>query len=458
MRFYPHKYQDRAINFLLDNAEAALLLDMGLGKTISVLTAFDELKYGRGEVQSMIVVAPLRVTHLVWKQEAKKWNHTKHLRVVTLHGKDKNRNLHKRADIYLINYDGLQWLSNQLRIPGNGFPQNIDMLVFDESTCVKTYGSNRSKISRALAMSIKRRVILTGTPAPNSQLDIWHQIYLLDFGKRLGPSYTGFRAQHFVKTEGQSRYFPRAGVTDWTTKRINDICLVMEAKDHLTLPERIDNKIEICLPDALKDQYDELEREFFLELDGTGVTAFNAASLTMKLRQFTQGFVYNDELIHIIHTKKIEALREIVDGSGTPILVAIQFRHEAEFIKQEFGDVPVIYGGTKTSDTQKYVKQWNKGNVPILAAHPASLSHGVNLQYGGHTIVWLGLTWSLEQYLQFNARLERQGQENSIIIHHIVMKKTIDEVVLRTLETKTSTQQNMIKQLKGYRDAKIHHA
>lgn len=457
MEFSPHNYQKKAISFVENEPASALFLEMGLGKTVAVLTAFNSLKYDQAEVQAMLVVAPLRVCLLTWAQEAKKWDHTQHLRTVILHGKFKKRRLHRRADVYVINYEGLKWLRDELTSnPSNCFPQKIDMVVFDESTQIKTPGAVRSKIANALALGCDRKVVLTGTPTPNNILDIWHQIYVLDGGERLGGSYSRFRGEHFFKPDEGRRYFPRRGVTKYVTKKIQDIALTMKTEDYLEMPDRIDNTVKVCLPEDLKETYDTFEQEFFLGLEEAEVVAFSAAGLSMKLRQFVQGFVYDTEreTIHDIHTKKIEALREIVDGSGDPILVAIQFRYEYEMIKREFGDVPVIYGKTKTKDTVKYVEQWNRGEVPLLIAHPASMAHGINLQAGGSTIVWFGITWNLEHYLQLNARLHRQGQTRSVIVHHLVMEGTIDEAIMGAIRNKERDMNSLVKKLKEGRDGK----
>ena len=294
MKWKPHDYQVRAVDFIIDNPQAALFLEMGLGKTSAVLTAFNDLKYDMGQLTAMLVVAPLRVAHLVWAQEAAKWDHLQHLRIQVLHGNGKDEVINERADVYVINYDGLKWFQEKMK--QRKLPNSIGMVVFDESTMVKNPRAIRSKICRGIAMTVSRRIILTGTPIPNRLLDIWHQIKLLDMGQRLGTAFTHFKNKYFFSTGyGGYKLVPYKGATQEVIEKISDITLTMRAEDYLTMPPRIDNEVEVELPAKHREQYEELEREFFIEVEEKGIEVFNAASLSVKLRQLVQGFIYNTE-------------------------------------------------------------------------------------------------------------------------------------------------------------------
>ena len=459
MKFNPRPYQKRSIDFVLNNPLSALFLDMGLGKTVSVLTAFDKLKYDRGEVQSLLVIAPLRVALLTWRQEAAKWDHLRHLRVNLIHGPEKQKALEAQADVYVINYDGLLWLKEiAASTTRRSTLPCIDMVVFDESTFIKNNSAKRTKVCRTLFRNTPKKTILTGTPMPNSLQDIWSQIVVLDGGQRLGSTFSFFKKQHFISGGyGGYQLFPVRGATERVTELISDISLTMKAEDYLEMPEEIVNQVNVCLPKKQKELYEEFEKKFFLELENEDeIEAFNSASLAMKLRQFTQGFIYDEDgVAHELHTKKIEALEEIIDNTGSPILIAFQFKHEVKTLTDKFPDMKFIYGDTKPADTIKYIDKWNKRELRYLAVHPASMSHGVNAQAGGNVIVWYGLSYSYEQISQLNARLVRQGQEAStVIIHYLIMEDTIDEAIMAAIKDKEKGQDKFLDYMRRRRNEK----
>lgn len=466
MEYTAHPYQDRAHKHLIDNPESLLFLEMGLGKTIATLTALEELFFDRFEAQTVLVVAPLRVIQLVWAQEAKKWDHTKDFRVIKLHGKDKLSNLSEFAGIYLINYEGLAWLKKQVKTPaGQAFFKKLDTVIFDESTMLKNPQAARSKTAYLFSTVCKRRIALTGSPTPNKLLDLWNQVYVIDHGKRLGGSFHKFKLKYFIPTGfGGYDWKPKRGAKEAILKAISDITLVMKTEDYLELPKRIDNQVLVELPHKLRKEYETLERELILEISSEEDIGFSdtkavGAVRNIKLRQFLQGFMYDtsdseDPKIHDLHDVKIKALREVVEEADSPVLIAFQFRHELIKIRKEFGNVPAIYGGTKAKEVTGIVEDWNRGETPILACHPASVAHGVNLQQGGNNIVWLGKSYNLEQEVQFNARLHRQGQTRPVFIHHILVKDTVDEVIFQSLSNKDLSQEALMKNLEKYIEEK----
>ena len=440
MKFTPEPYQIKAEHHVIDNPRCGLGLDMGLGKTVTTLNAFQVLKYEMGAVQSMVVVAPLSVALLTWRQEIKKWDHLQHLVVRLLHGNDKDEQLRLPADIYLINYEGLQWLKDRLANKKIQFPQRIDMVVFDESTRIKNKTAVCSQISQALSFGVERAVILSGSPTPNSLLDIWHQIYVLDAGERLGKAYTKFRAENFINDGEARKWFPRRGGSDRIARNIEDIFLTMRSEDYLDLPPRIVHDVPVLLPDKYRKMYDELESKFILDLGNTEITALSASSLSMKLRQFVQGFVYDEEKQpHAVHKEKLEALRDIVNNTGSNILVAVQFRHEYEMIREYFKkdfEVPVIRGGISSAEKADIMLRWNNGQIPLLVGNAESVSLGLNMQFGGNIIVWYSLLWNYGTYIQFNKRIHRKQQTKPVYIYRLIMDDTIDEVMKAVLNSK----------------------
>lgn len=448
MKFNPYEYQRYAINHIIDNTAAGLFLDMGMGKTVSTLTAVDELIF-LGEVSKVLVIAPLRVAEDTWRSEVQKWDHLKHLRISKILGNQKQRSIavNMPADIYVTNRENVDWLVKQYF---NKWP--FDMCVIDELSSFKSSKAVRFRSLKKVRPYFKRIVGLTGTPAPNSLIDLWPQVYLLDGGKRLGKTITSYREQYF-RAGRRNQYVVynwelREGADKAIHEKIGDICISMMAKDYLDLPERIDNEININLPENVVNRYKQLEKDLVLELGEDDITAANAAVLTNKLLQMSNGAIYSeDKNIIEIHEEKLKALLEIIEAAnGKPVLIFYSFKHDLlriiKYLKVNKLKA-VELGGSDD------IKKWNNGEIPILLVHPASAGHGLNLQYGGNIIVWFGLTWSLELYQQANARLHRQGQKESVIIHHLVSKGTVDEDVIKALASKEVNQNTLLEAVKA---------
>lgn len=446
-----HNYQDKTVEHIMGNSHCGVFLDMGLGKTVSSLTAVHKLIYEELDIRNALVIAPKRVAESVWDAEIDKWDHLKHLRISKIIGSPKKREaaLKEDADIYVIGRDNIAWLCG---LYGGGMLP-FDMLIIDESSSFKNHKSIRFKALKMVQPSFDRVVILTGTPSPNGLLDLWPQIYLLDRGKRLGRFISNFRKEFFVQNPYvQFKYDLRKEAEHKIHSAIGDICISMTAKDYLDLPERIDNYIELSFPDKLKNQYLEFEREKVLELieamgddEGKQISAINAAALSNKLLQFSNGAVYDeDRNVHHVHDLKLEALEEIVENAnGQPVLIAYSFRHDIDRILTRLKKYKPV-----KLETDAHIKQWNRGEIPVLIMHPASGGHGLNLQYGGNIIVWFGLNWSLELYMQLNARLHRQNQEKPVFIHHLIMKGTVDTQVRAALARKDGTQKSLMNAVK----------
>lgn len=441
-----HNYQLNAERHIIDNPSAGLFMEMGLGKTVSTLTAIEYLIYGLLEVQKVLVIAPKRVVESVWTAEIENWEHIKHLQAVRVIGTPKQRRkaLEKDVDIYLISRDNIAWLIGEY----GGLQLPFDMLVIDESSSFKNHKSVRFKALKRVIGSFDRRVILTGTPAPNNLLDLWPQIYVLDQGQRLGKFITHYRKNYFSKGEGlYGKYTPTEYGEKRIQERIGDICLSMKSEDYLDLPERIDNYVEIKFDDTLRNKYRSFEREQILEFaePQTEVTAFNAAALCTKLLQFANGTMYgNDKEVLEVHKLKLDAAQDIVEeAQGKPVLIAWTYRHDRDRLLKRLAKYkPVELKG------QKEITAWNKGEIRVMLMHPASGGHGLNLQKGGNIIIWFGQTWSLELYQQFNARLHRQGQSRSVIVHHLIAKGTMDVDVMRAQRRKKEGQEALMQAVK----------
>lgn len=445
MHFKPHAYQQLAIDRLLTHSHYGLLLDMGLGKSICTLMALNELINNRFEVTKVLLIAPKKVAESTWLQESQKWDETKDLVISKVLGSETQRiaALEETADVYVINRENVVWLYEYYAHKQWPF----DMLVVDESSSFKNPQAKRFKALRKLRGLFDRVVILTGTPAPNTLMDLWAQMYLLDGGDRLGKTITMYRNRYFTpdKTNGHVVYSYKLlpGADQTIYERLQDICMSLKAKDYLTLPERMDNIIQVEMSATEKKLYKTMERQHVLTFDESEVSALNAAGVANKLLQMANGYVYDDEnQITLIHHQKIDRLKELADiNEGKPMLVFYNFKHDLEAIKQAFPKSREL----KTDDD---VADWNKGKVPMMLAHPASAGYGLNLQAGGHIIVWYGLTWSLEQYQQANARLYRQGQTEPVIIHHLVTTGTMDEQVMQALANKEAGQDKLLEALK----------
>lgn len=408
------------------------------------LTVIAELMHNRFEISKALVIAPLRVAENVWDVEAKKWDHLKHLRVAKVLGSEKKRiqALASNADIYVINRENTKWLVDYYK---KDWP--FDMLVLDELSSFKSHRAKRFKALRKVRPLCKRVVGLTGTPAPNGLIDLWAQVYLLDSGQRLGKTISGYRERYFLPDKRNQHvifsYKPKEGAEEAIYKKLSDICISMKNRDYLTLPERMDNILGINLPPKVLEQYRQLERDLLLPLLEGDIVAGSAAVLTNKLLQITGGAVYDEgKKVQILHDEKLKALEDLVEAAnGKPVLVYYNYRHELERIQKQFL--------CRVLDTAKDMEDWNKGEIPVMLAHPASAGHGLNLQKGGSTIIWFGLPWSLELYQQANARIHRQGQKNTVVVHHLVAKETIDEDVMQVLAKKQAGQEALLQAVKA---------
>ena len=445
-----HGYQEQMITFIKEHPKGALWVDMGLGKTVSTLTALDELMR-EFEVIRVLVTAPLRVALTTWPDEIKRWAHLRHLTARVIQGTPTQRARivrTDRSDIHLINRELVPWLIEQMQLPAFC---PYDTLVIDESSSFKDQSTKRFKSLRRLTRSINRVIELTGTPAPNGLLGLWAQIFLLDQGERLGRTWTGFRETYFTPDYHGYKWTPREGTDTRIQNKLKDICLTLSAEDYLKMPDRIDRTVSVALPDEARPMYAALEREFLLELQNDVVEAATAAVLTNKLLQFANGALYTgpNGAYTEVHDAKLDALEDLIEAAQGPVLVAYNFKSDVERIKARFPKAEPIGKDPAT------IKRWNAGKIPILLAHPASAGHGLNLQAGGATIIWFGLNWSLELYQQFNARLHRQGQTRPVIVHHIVTADTVDETVVQALSGKHTTQKALIDALKTQIGARV---
>lgn len=449
MIFKPHAYQREAIHRIEEHSAYGLFLDMGLGKTVVTLTAILHLKYGRFDVNKVLIIAPRTVAESTWQDEARKWDHLRGLRFAAILGSAKNREkaLAEDADIYVINRENVTWLCEyyKFRLP-------FDMLVVDESSSFKNPSAKRFRALRKCLPCFSRRVILTGTPAPNTLMDLWAQMYLLDGGRALGKTITRYRQKYFQpdKMNGYIvySYKLREGAASDIYDAIAPDVMSLKAKDYVELPERIDNVVYCEMGEPARRAYRKLQKELVLGIGSPDeITAASAAVLSNKLLQMANGCVYadNGQTWHI-HDAKIEKLKEIIDtNEGKPVLVFYAYQHDLERLLVDFKGARVL----GTEDTAKTMKDWNAGRIPILLAHPASCAYGLNLQAGGSLIVWYGLTWSLEQYQQANARIYRQGQEHTVVIHHLVTRGTIDERVMAALSKKEVGQDALLDAVKA---------
>ena len=407
MKFIPHVYQEFAIKRILENPASGLFLDMGMGKTVCSLTAAAELLHNYFDVSRVLVIAPLRVAEDTWSREAKKWDHLKYLRVSKVLGSEnyRIRALNARADIWVINRENVDWMVNHY---GKKWP--FDMVIVDELSSFKSSSAKRFRALRKVRPLIKRIVGLTGTPAPNGLIDLWPQIYLLDMGDRLGKTITGYRDRYFAPDQRNKTvvfsWRPKPGADEAIQTKLSGLCVSMSAKDWLKLPERINNEIRVKLPQKIKDQYEQLERDFLLPFTNGDVVANTAAVLSNKLLQLANGAIYDEHgAVKTFHDEKLTALDEILETSnGQPVLVFYSYRHDRDRIKEH-----LKRHKPRELLTEDDIKAWNAGRVSVMLAHPASAGHGLNLQAGGHIVVWFGLPWSLELYQQANARLDRQG-------------------------------------------------
>lgn len=445
MNFSPHDYQAYAIDYIKTHPAAAVLLDMGLGKTVISLTAIADLLFDSFEAHRILVVAPLRVARDTWPAEIEKWEHLQHLTYSVVVGTPKERRaaLMANSDITIINRENLQWL-----IEDSGFPFTYDMVCIDELSSFKNHKSKRFQALMKVRPKVKRIIGLTGTPSSNGLMDLWAEFKLLDMGQRLGRFITQYRNDYFLpdKRNGQIiySYKPMPYAEDAIYRKISDMTISMKSTDHLKMPELVSSRYEVKLSEAEAQRYEDLKQELILQLPEGEVTAANAASLTGKLVQLANGAIYSDDGDTVeFHDRKLDALEDIIEAAnGKPLLVAYWFKHDLQRIKQRFE--------VREIKSSKDIADWNKGNIPVAVIHPASAGHGLNLQAGGSTLIWFGLTWSLELYQQTNARLWRQGQTaGTVVIQHIITKGTIDERILKALSLKELTQNSLIDAVKA---------
>lgn len=458
----PHAYQKKAVKFLIERGAGGLLLDPGLGKSSITLAAFDILRKQKLENKALII-APLRVAHSVWPVEVEKWSQFEHLKVTVLHGSHKEKALLEDADIYVINFDGLQWLTENNRLDGL-IKRGVKCLVIDELSKMKHTNTRRFKLLKPYLARFTRRWGLTGSPAPNGLMDLFGQAYVLDEGRSLGRYITHFRMEYFYQTGyGGYTWTPREGADEAIYERLRPLVLRMDAKDYLDLPEQIVNIIRVDLPDKVRKHYDLMEDEAFTVLSNEKVvTAANAAAAMNKCSQIANGGVYTTEgddlhqSVEEMHTVKVEALQDLVEElQGQPLLVAYEFKHDIARIQKALGaGVPYIGGGVSAKRAAALEQSWNANQLRVLLGHPASIGHGLNLQGGqARHVCWFGIPWDYELYDQFIRRVLRQGNENDhVTVHHIVARSTVDEAKLKALRGKRRTQNHLLDALKEYRE------
>lgn len=444
MKYKPHEYQIYATEYILTHPIAAVLLDMGLGKSVITLSAIFDLTLDSFLVRKVLVIAPLRVARDTWPAEIEKWDHLKGLKYTVAVGSEVQRKtaLMKRAQVYIINRENVEWL-----IARSGIPFDFDMVVIDELSSFKSHQAKRFKSLMKVRPKVNRIVGLTGTPSSNGLMDLWAQYRLLDMGQRLGRFIGRYREDYFVPDKRNQQvifsYKPKPGAEEAIYRLISDITISMKGADYLKLPELVINEVDVKLSEKEMKILDIMKRDLITTVKGEEITAANAAALSGKLLQMANGAVYDDQgtVLHI-HDRKLDALEDLIEAAnGKPVLIAYWFKHDLSRIQKRF-EVEVL----STSDS---IKRWNDGEISIAAIHPASAGHGLNLQAGGSTLVWFGLTWSLELYQQTNARLWRQGQKETVVIHHLISKGTIDERVMKALNDKNNTQSALIDAVKA---------
>ena len=444
MKYKPHEYQSYATEFILSHPISAVFLEMGLGKSVITLSAIFDLCLDSFLVCKVLVIAPLRVARDTWPAEINKWDHLKGLSYSVAVGTEKERidALKKQSTLYIINRENVDWLVHK-----SGIPFHFDMVVIDELSSFKSYGAKRFKSLLKVRPSVKRIVGLTGTPSSNGLMDLWAEFRILDLGQRLGRYISHYRNTYFKPDKRNAQiifsYKPLPGAEDEIYKQISDITISMKSTDYLTMPEYVSNEVFVTLSEKEWKVYSDFKEDMVANLGDEEIDAVNAAVLSGKLLQMANGAVYDIEnKAHVIHDKKLDALEDLIEGAnGKPVLVAYWYKHDLERIKDRF---PV-----RQIQSSKDIEDWNNSEIPIAVIHPASAGHGLNLQSGGSTLIWFGLTWSLELYQQTNARLYRQGQKDTVIVHHIITKNTIDEDVLLALTKKEKTQDALIDAVKA---------
>lgn len=444
MRYVAHNYQNYAKNFILAHKVSALFLDCGLGKTITTLTAINELMYDSFEISKVLIIAPLRVAQSTWKEEIEKWDHLNLLRYSIAVGDEKERlkALKQNSDIYIINRENVDWL-----VTKSGIDFNFNMLIIDELSSFKSHTSKRFKSLLKIRPYFERVVGLTGTPSSNGLMDLWAEFRVLDLGERLGRYITHYRNEFFLPDKRNGAiifsYKPQPNAEERIYRRLADMTISMKSTEYLKMPELILNDLEINLSEEDQIKYKKFKKEMVMTIQEKEIDAINAASLSNKLIQLANGSIYDeDKKFYEVHNKKLDKLEEIIESAnGKPVLVAYWFKADKERIEKRFKVREIKTAGD--------IKQWNKGMIDLALIHPASAGHGLNLQSGGSTLVWFSLTWSLELYQQTNARLYRQGQKDTVVIHHLITKNTIDEDIMKSIKRKDKTQEALMKAVKA---------
>ena len=444
MRYEPHFYQTYVKEFILSHKEAAIFLDCGLGKTVVTLTALEELLHDFFEIGKVLVIAPLRVARDTWPSEIAKWEHTKNIRASVVMGSAKERTaaLLKPAEVYIINRENVKWL-----IEESNMPMDFDMIVIDELSSFKSYQAKRFRALMKLRPSVKRIVGLTGTPSANGLMDLWAEFRLLDMGKRLGRFISHYRDAYFLPDKRNQQmvfsYKLREGAEDAIYRRIEDITVSMRAREYLKMPALVSNIVPVALDARERKLYDDMKRDMVIAVENEEVDAVSAAALSNKLLQMANGAVYTEEgKVVRLHNRKLDALEDLAESAnGKSVLIAYWYKHDLERIQSRLS--------VREIRSSEDIEAWNAGKILLGVIHPASAGHGLNLQFGGSTLVWFGLTWSLELYQQTNARLYRQGQKDTVIIHHLVAAGTMDEKVMQALERKDKTQATLIDAVKA---------
>ena len=450
MNYQPHEYQQYATDFIIKNPTAAVFLEMGLGKSVIALTAILELCLERFEISRVLVIAPLRVARDTWPAEIQKWDHLKDLTYSVAVGTANERRaaLRQKTFVHIINRENVQWL-----IEDSGIPWQYDMVVIDELSSFKSHQSKRFKSLMKARPGVRRMVGLTGTPSSNGLMDLWSEFRVLDMGKRLGRFITHYREQFFEPDRRNGMqvfsYRPRAGAEREIYRRIGDITISMRSADYLKMPECVMNTVPVKLDSTEYEVYEEMENKMVTELDGVEIDAVNAAALTGKLCQLANGAIYTpDGNTVFFHERKLDALEDLIEGAnGKPVLVAYWYKHDLARIQERFK--------VRELKSSKDITDWNAGKIPVAVIHPASSGHGLNLQAGGSTLIWFGLTWSLELYQQTNARLWRQGQQaETVVIHHIITRGTVDEDVMQSLSEKDRSQATLMRAVRARVEAR----
>lgn len=445
-----HNYQTYASDYIIGHPVSAVFLDCGLGKTVITLTAVADLLYDRFEIQKVLVICPIRVGLNSWPDELKKWEHLSNLKYSVAIGSAEERIKAFKipADIYIINRENVQWL-----IEESGLTFDYDMVVIDELSSFKSYQAKRFRSLLKVRPYVKRIVGLTGTPSSNGLMDLWAEFRILDLGKRLGRFITHYRNTYFQpdKRNGQVvfSYKPLPGAEEKIYTAISDITISMKAADHLQMPECVHNDAIVTLSEKERKAYDAMRKDLVISLKGEEIDAGNAAALANKLSQMANGAVYSeDRRVFQIHDRKLDMLEDLIEAAnGKPVLVAYWFKHDLERISERLYKLHIPFCSLDSSDS---IRRWNNGELPVALIHPASAGHGLNLQAGGSTLIWFGLTWSLELYQQTNGRLWRQGQKaDTVVIHHIIAKGTIDERIMTALRKKNKTQTALIDAVKA---------